>query len=66
MMFSKSQIDFMQSHQFEVHFSKKLSDQDYINIEEKASNLLQTEGFDVNYEPTELGTMCEAIIDSIE
>ncbi len=65
-MFSKAQIDFMKENRFDVDFDKKISDDDLIRIEEKASNLLQTNGFDDNYEPTQVGTMCESIIDSMD
>lgn len=65
-MFTKKQIDFMKNKEFNVDFDKKLSDDDYIAIEEKASYLLQTQGFDENYEPTQTGTICEEIIDAID
>jgi len=65
-MFENNQIDFMKTKGFDIDFNKKLSDDDYIRIEEKASHLLQTEGFNKNYEPTQVGIMCEEIIDTID
>lgn len=65
-MFTKNQIDFMKNKGFGIDFDKKLSDADYILIEEKVSHLLQTEGFNKDYEPTQTGKMCETIIDAID
>lgn len=65
-MFTKNQIDFMKDKGFKIDFDKKLSDDDYILIEEMASHLLQTEGFDKDYEPTQTGKMCEIIIDAMD
>lgn len=65
MMFEKSQIEFMKNNEFEIDFEKELSDDDYISIEERASYLLQTKGFDKDYKPTLIGEMCEKIIDNI-
>ena len=39
-MFTKNQIDFMKDKGFGIDFNKKLSDDDYILIEEKVSRLL--------------------------
>ena len=65
-MFTKNQIDFMRNRGFDIDFNNKLSDDDYIKIEKKASHLLQTEGFDENYEPTQIGIICEEIIDAVD
>lgn len=65
-MFTKKQISFMRNNGINIDFDKKLSDSDYIEIEEKVSRLLQIQGFDEKYEPTQIGLMCEKIIDSIE
>ena len=65
-MFTKSQISFMRNNGINIDFDKKLSDSDYIEIEEKVSHLLQIQGFDEKYVPTQIGLMCEEIIDSIE
>jgi hypothetical protein len=65
-MFTKTQIDFMKNNGINIDFNKKLSDDDYIEIEEKVSHLLQTIGFNEDYEPTQIGITCEEIIDAIE
>lgn len=41
------------------------SDDDLIEIEEKVSEKLQTDGFDQNYNITDIGRMCEAILDKL-
>lgn len=64
-MFASYQIDFMKNNGFNIDFDKKLSDEDLIYIEQRASYLLQTQGFDENYIPTHLGEMCETIIDAM-
>ncbi|HLQ74219.1 MAG TPA: hypothetical protein VK125_08310 [Bacillota bacterium] len=65
-MFTKKQIDFMKDREIDVDFDKKLTDDDYILIEDEVSHLLQIEGFDENYEPTHIGITCEEIIDAID
>lgn len=64
-MFTKEQIDFMLMHEINVDFSKPLSDDDLDLIDDKVSLLLQTEGFDKDYEPTAVGTMAESIMDAL-
>lgn len=41
------------------------SDDDLIEIEEKVSEKLQMDGFDQNYNITDIGRMCEAILDKL-
>lgn len=41
------------------------SDDDLIEIEEKVSEKLQMDGFDKNYNITDIGRMCEAILDKL-
>ena len=62
-MFAKEQIAFMEAHGVAVNFSQKLTDSDFEKIEEKISLLLQKRGFDSAYKLTEIGEMCESILD---
>ena len=64
-MFTKEQIDFMLKHEISIDFSKPLSDDDLDLSDDKVSLLLQTEGFDKDYEPTPIGTMAESIMDAL-
>ncbi|WP_461218457.1 hypothetical protein [Lapidilactobacillus salsurivasis] len=63
MMFSKDQIEFMRNHGVKVDFEKTLTDDEYFQIDDVISTLLQTKGFDAEYEPTPIGKMCESILD---
>ena len=65
MVFNRDQITSMNKIGISVDFSKALSDADYESIEENVSEYLQKHGFDENYLPTEEGTMCETILDSL-
>lgn len=65
MKFNENQIEFMKKIGISINFNDNLSDSDYDLIEEKVSDYLQKNGFDENYEPTEEGTMCEAILDML-
>ena len=44
---------------------ENISDSDLIIIEEKVADKLETSGFDKDYNITEVGKMCESIIDMI-
>lgn len=65
MEFNKNQIEFMKRIGISINFSNKLSDSDYVLIEEKVSEHLQKYGFDDKYEPTEEGKICESILDML-
>lgn len=62
MKFSEQQIAFMKEIGIDVDFDK-LTDEDMVIIEDKVANELETKGFDEDYEPTEIGKMCESILD---
>lgn len=63
-MFSNKQIDFMKSIGISVD-SDNLSDNDFIKIEDAVSEKLQKSGFNKDDKITELGEMCESILDLI-
>ena len=63
-MFSSKQIDFMKSLGLDFDF-KNLSDEEYIEIGERVADELEYRGFDEEYEPTEIGKMCESILDKL-
>lgn len=65
MLFSNAQIDFMNDNGIDIDFEKELSDDDYIEIEEKIADKLQIHGFDKDYNVTEIGKMCESILDKL-
>lgn len=52
----------MESIGIDVDFSN-LSHEDIVLIEEKVADELEINGFDIEYNPTETGTMCESILD---
>lgn len=62
MKFSDEQINFMRDIGIEADFNN-LTDDDYIEIEEIIGANLQTRGFDKNYKATEIGEICESILD---
>lgn len=55
--FSQKQIQFMK--QYDVNYN------DFEEIDDKISVLLMTKGFKKNYIPTEIGIMCESILDTL-
>lgn len=63
-MFSSNQIEFMKSLGLNFDF-RHLSDDQYIEIEERVADELEYRGFDENYQPTEIGEMCESILDKL-
>lgn len=65
MMLRNNQIKFLKLNGINLDFNN-LSDDDIVSIEEKASDILQTCGFDKKYEPNAKGEMCESILDSIQ
>lgn len=65
MKFSKEQIDFIHKIGLKIDFEKELSDDDYIDIEEQVGLKLQISGFDKNDNVTEIGKMCESILDKL-
>lgn len=63
-MFSKKQMEFIQSLGLKLDFDN-LSDDDLVQIENVVADKLQCSGFDINYEPTSIGKMCESILDEL-
>ena len=63
-MFSKNQKEFIQSLGLKLDFDN-LSDDDLFQIENTVADELQRLGFDINYEPTSIGKMCESILDEL-
>lgn len=64
-MFTEKQIDFIRSLGLEVDFNN-LSDDSLIQIEESVANELQQSGFDVGDNITDVGKMCESILDELD
>lgn len=64
MMFSQKQIEFMKNIGLDFDFNA-LSDDEYIKIAESVANELGYRGFDKNYESTDIGKMCESILDKL-
>lgn len=64
-MFNEEQIEYMKRIGISAEFGN-LSENDYVNIEEKVSEHLQKYGYDEGYRPTDSGKICESILDLIE
>lgn len=64
MMFDKSEIDFMESLGINADF-KNLSDDMLAEIEDIVSEKLQKSGFDEDYKVTDIGKICESILDKL-
>lgn len=62
-MFTKEQISFMEGIGLKLDFSA-LSDDDYIQIEEKVGDAYTSEAQQTD-EPTETIRMCESILDML-
>jgi hypothetical protein len=63
-MFDKKQRDFLISLGLKLDFDN-LSDDDLDLIEDTVADKLEISGFDLDYEPTEIGLMCESILDEL-
>lgn len=63
-MFNQEQINFIKSIGLEFDFNN-LSDDDIIQIEDGVATELQISGFDENYNITNIGKMCESILDDL-
>lgn len=51
-----------------INLKNKLIEQGryaWFQIEEKVADKLEHEGLDINYNPTSIGLMCEAILDKL-
>lgn len=63
MKFSEKQIEFMKKIGISINSFEDITDEEFIMIEEKVSDYLQTKGFDESYKPNDDGLMCESILD---
>lgn len=63
-MFSKKQVEFMKSIGIDIDY-ENISDNDMEKIEDVISQTLQESGFDKDYNITEIGKMCESILDNL-
>ncbi len=63
-MFDEKQIEFMESIGLEFDFNE-LPSEDLEAIEDVISEKLQKSGFDEGYTITDIGKMCESILDTI-
>ena len=63
MIFNTEQVAFMKKIGLNLNFLADLSDDEYVEIEEKVADYLQKSGFDANYEPTKNGRIAESILD---
>lgn len=65
-MFSGQQKEFMKTLGLNFDFDNLSENDDaWVEIEEKVANKLEYEGLDINYNPTSIGLMCEAILDKL-
>lgn len=64
MKFNKNQIELMKNIGISINFDD-ISDEEYIEIEEKVSDYLQKKGFNGDYSPNKDGEMCESILDML-
>lgn len=63
-MFNQEQINFIKSLGMEFDFNN-LSGDDIFRIEDSVATELQFAGFDENHSITNVGEMCESILDSL-
>lgn len=63
-MFDDKQISFMQSLGLGFDFDN-LSDDNLVQIEDFVAEKLQISGFDTHYNLTDIGKMCESILDKL-
>lgn len=63
-MFTEKQINFMKSLSLKVDFNN-LSDDNLVQIEEVVANELQQSGFDLSENITDVGELCESILDEL-
>ena len=63
-MFTEEQIAFMKGLGIRANFNAP-SDDEAVLIEDRVATCLQEHGFDKDYMPTAIGTMCESILDEL-
>lgn len=64
-MFNDKQMEFLKSIGIDIDFEHP-SDDDLVMVEDTVAEKLQVSGFDDDYEITEIGKMCESILDLLE
>lgn len=64
MIFTSEEISLMKDMGLKINFSEPTAD-DWVLIEEAVGDKLVISGFDENYEPNDIGIICENIIDKI-
>ncbi len=62
--FNDKQKKFMKDIGIKADFDNP-SDDDLVLIEEKVADKLETKGFDSDYKITDVGQMCESILDKL-
>lgn len=62
--FNDKQKNFMKDIGIKANFDNP-SDDDLVLIEEKVADELETKGFDPDYKITDVGRMCESILDKL-
>lgn len=63
-MFTDKEIRYMKSLGLSLNFNK-LTDDDYVEIEDVVGEKLQKSGFDIDYGITTDGEICESILDKL-
>lgn len=63
-MFTEEQSSFMEKLGIRAHFDAP-TDDEAVLIEDRVASCLQEHGFDKDYMPTAIGTMCESILDEL-
>lgn len=64
-MFNDKQIEFLKTIGVDIDFAHP-SDDDLVALEDAVAEKLQVSGFDDDYNITEIGKMCESILDLLE
>lgn len=63
-IFSNDQVVYIRSLGFSKNFDE-LTNDDWCDLEDLVADRLAYAGFDVNYNPTKEGLMCESILDRL-
>ena len=66
MIFSKEQITFIKNRVPHIDFSKELSRDDYIEIEDVVGDIYTEEAQSNSQKVSDLAKMCESILDTLE
>ena len=60
--FSQKEIDFLRERQYSFNFTNP-TDDDWLDLQDWAIETLMHEGFDEDYNATDVGNICEDLID---